>query len=207
MIAILAMTFSIFYFYYNKEIKLLLLSCVLFLVYFELKNKMENNERFTTNEAIQNLASMYNSETITCKNLKVLNNTEMGGALTVGGNTNINGNMNFKDGITLNGKMNITGVTEITGNTNITGKLTTTDMITSPRGKFGKIRLENNIVGDEQFHITNKNGTGTRLSFANDGNIVPLRCDGWTSGGLDGRIMAGWGNGYCPTKPNDSTFI
>lgn len=203
MIALLSIVIGIFYFYVKKDINLLLLSCILFLVYFELKNK---NEHMSTDEAIQNLSSMFNSNTITCKNLKVIGNADVGGVLSTNGNININNDVIFKDNIKLNGKLNIVGSTNLSGDVNIAGKLTSSDIITAPKAKLGKFRFENNIVSDDQFHIINKNGAGSRFVFQNDGNILGYRCDGWVSSGLNmGGTDRGWGRG-CSAKPDDATF-
>lgn len=84
--------------------------------------KGEMFEGFDNTEAIQNLASMYNSGTITASNLNITGNLTVGGTSNMNGATNMSGSTNIS---------NLTaGTASITGNATIGGTTTMNDDLT-----------------------------------------------------------------------------
>jgi len=195
----IAIILSILYFYKKSNIECLILACILLLFCFE----MQNTEKFTTDEALQNLASMYNSGTLTCTNLKVTNNADI---KTLSTNSIANETLLAQKGdINLTGKIN--GNTTFSNDVTITGDLNASKSITSPTAKLGKFRLQDNIVADNEFYIRNKgDAMGNKFVFQNDGSHVIYRCDGWVGWAFSHGKDRGWGNG-CPTKPSDNDNI
>ena len=84
--------------------KIVILLLILVLIYYKLNKKKEN---LTNDEAITNLASLYNNSNMTVTNMSVTgnivardysgNNIDLSGNLNVGGNVNSNGNLTIKN--------------------------------------------------------------------------------------------------------------
>ncbi len=86
----------------NIHIMLFLLIIVLFALYAHLYLTIFS-ENFTpiSNDALQNLASLYNNGTLTVSNLKVTQNASIGGNLTTAGNSTVSGNSTVAGSSTL----------------------------------------------------------------------------------------------------------
>lgn len=151
---------TMFYFYMQKKLDFLILTLLIFMTYYNTKNNIEN---FTTNEAIQNLASMYNSEEIICKKL------------TVTGDINTSGNINISDNKTIkcDGILNLEAKKQINLNTeNINSKILNAENINSKNMTVGSLKFEDNKIislkPDLALQTEQKNG----LVMQGDNNLV-----------------------------------
>lgn len=106
---------------YEIWIYTLIMTVIIVLIFMAFSNT--TLETFSTNEAISNIASLYNSTNFTISNvnvtssLNVAGTTNLKGELTNLGNAKINGN------IINNGNTSITGNLSANGNTTIKGSL------------------------------------------------------------------------------------
>jgi len=106
---------------YEIWIYTLIMTIIVILIFMAFSNT--TLETFSTNEAISNIASLYNSNNFTVSNINVTSSlnvagtTNLKGELTNLGNAKINGN------ITNNGNTSITGNLSTNGNATIKGSL------------------------------------------------------------------------------------
>ncbi|ATZ81099.1 hypothetical protein BMW23_1055 [Bodo saltans virus] len=138
-----------FYFYYKQKMDMLVLICI-FVVYVFL-NENEKHENFSSNEAVQTIANMYNSGTLKASNIVLT------GDLTVGGNISGN-NISASKNVASN---DITVANSIKVSDNLT---ITKNMLESP-GRF-------HFKGDERFYFLNKEGLIVATNWGGTGNFV-----------------------------------
>lgn len=129
---------------------ILMLSIVILLLHFF---KNDNIEHMTSEEAIKNVASVFNSENMVVKNLKVTGNLEIGGNTTCNGNSTVNGTTNIIGNTTIGTTTKPVQIS-MYGNTVSSGSLNCTSIGTS-----GNIQV---------------NGTATIGSDANIGQNINL---------------------------------
>jgi hypothetical protein len=119
-------------FFYKKNLKNhLILTCLfgLYLVLFHYQNSgISNLEHMTSDEALQNIASLYNSGTLRATNLeltgnltvkgnlKVENKSELVGTLTAGDKSKFNSDVNFKNNVNIDKDLIIEGKTTMKSN-------------------------------------------------------------------------------------------
>lgn len=184
------------YFYYNKNTELLIIIALLILMYLEkYTSKSIDIEHFDSNEAVQNLASMYNSDKITVKNLEVTGDVNIKGNTNITGNTTLTGNANITkaiigkwdirdDKIGINGRgdlwLNETSLFDFRGYNNAEyrnigcKKLNATEIIESPKAKIDLVGLKSHVDGSKRC----KSSGGSNLVWCYEDwaktSIVPL---------------------------------
>lgn len=154
---------------------------ILILFIIVIISKMSNNEYFTTysNEAIQNLAEVYNSGTLIVDNIQIKNNLSVGGATTLTGTLNTNnisnnGSINSQN---INASQNInvsnmkTNSLTVQGLSTLDG-LNVTNIDASNITASGNITMNNNNVVTDNMAIGIQAGNGGYLT--NDPSGTPL---------------------------------
>lgn len=109
--------------FYNKNLKNNLILVCLFGLYFVL---FYNNidEHMTSDEAVQNLASMYNSGTLTATNVNITGNLTVNGKSVLAGETSVNGQLTTNSNSIFNSDVRMKKNVSIDNNLDITGKTT-----------------------------------------------------------------------------------
>lgn len=166
-------------YFYQKNLKNNLIIICLFGLYLVLFHN-NNNEHLTTDEAIQNLASLYNSGTLKATNL------EISGDLKVAGNSMLNNvsvsknvttpdlttdNIIVNKNLTANNDANIKGILSVTGKSKLASNVELGDNLVMNTGKviaLGDIGLVYELLnrGGGQFKIFR--GSDKQLAFSNN---------------------------------------
>lgn len=159
-------------------ILLIMIGIIVVLQFFYKNNEYEN---FTatgvlSNEALQNLASVYNAHKLSVTNLllndsaTITNNLSIGKDLSVGGNSKLSGDLSLGGSSTIGKDLSVTGNSTLSGTVGI-GKDTTIG---------GNATVSGNITG-KQLNVTDI--TGTTINVPNyipgayiigDAGVLPL---------------------------------
>ena len=76
-------------------------------------------EGMSTDEAISNIASVYNKGKLVVNELEVKGNTTISGNTTIGGNATVNGSTTLKKNTTISGSATISGNATVNGSTTL----------------------------------------------------------------------------------------
>lgn len=169
---------------------LILILCLMYLGPCK-QNELMTNISVTDNEALQNLAAMLNTGTITIDNINVTKN------LTVGGNSNLDGPLN------VNQDLKVTGNTDTSKNLTVGGNVTATG-----DGTFG-----NAFVGRWQGNVHSGWATFRNVNSSADNNHICLMQDSsgnmWLGRGNNMNIgdNAGGGGGTISINGSNSNLI
>jgi len=126
-----------------KYIMYLLL--IIILSGFQINHSRTNNlEHLTSDEALQNVASLYNASNMTIANLNVTGNLTVGGTSTL--QTLSASNISASGIGTVAGNLNVMGNTTTAGNLNVTGNTTIKALNTSGINNTGTATVGGQIV-------------------------------------------------------------
>jgi hypothetical protein len=167
----LLLLLGISYYFYSKKAtdSLIIISAlILYIIIFhlneinEIKEHIDGTIGVSTNEAIQNLASMYNSGTLKATNLELV------GDLKVGGKTVLSGNVTL-DGATQVKNANITGDLTVGGKTTMNSNLILNENLKMQDKKI----LSLGDIGMAYSNWKNKRGEGHFVMFrGSDGHNI-----------------------------------
>lgn len=180
---------------------------VITVLYFDRLN-LKRSEHLTivSNEGIQNLGKVYNSEKLTTTNLNVTGDAMITGYTTCSNDLTTNGTIIANGNITANGfklstdAINITKPLNSTNNLTINGTATINDKLIvttivgdDNNGNNGRMH----ISGNELLYLLNKNGTIVSKAWGGNGNLT---VDGslYAPNALPGAWLINGNNGSMP---------
>lgn len=163
----------------NKiQIVLFLLVIILFIMYYNMYIKIsKNEENFTniSNEALQSLAAVYNSETITVKNIVATGN------ISVAGDTQVNGTLTVKNIVAGDTQVNerLTVKNIVSGDTQVNGTITVKNIVATDNISVeGDTKVNGTLTVPKTTNLGNWNITNNRMGIKDIGDIN-LNADGW----------------------------
>lgn len=124
------------YFYSKNLNNHLILVCLfgLYFVLFQYKNTFEN---MTTDEALQNISTMYNSGVLKATNLELTGDLKVGGKTILTGIVNANGDLNIKGDLNTGKNLNVEGSTTMKSNLTLNENLKMQDKKILSLGDIG----------------------------------------------------------------------